>query len=282
MEQSGRGTSLLSLITLQGQPVLICPIWHVTAFWNARERAMLSQTREKNVLNTLTPWDAVLSIALSAWKRKQITLFVLSADMRYPKRKQGYSPKRKISFLRFTPGFIALNAGNKYSTKRKHFYSESERRTKNEKRIGNKASRMDCTYRVDWHCYLFYFLSRQTQKRKERIKEKGTMEFVTIKELSKFLKVKESTLYSWVHHGLIPFHKLNGLVRFDMEEIKEWIKVSHKETQNRELYIVKKQPQDIDSIVKKAIDSAKVKEYNSSNGKPGQIKVSGGRFHGTV
>ncbi len=108
------------------------------------------------------------------------------------------------------------------------------------------------------------------------------MEFVTVKELSQFLKVKESTLYSWVHNGSIPFHKLNGLVRFDMEEIKTWVKASHEETQNQELYSMKKQPQDIDSIIKNAIDSAKGKEYNSSNGKPGQIKVSGRRFHGTV
>ncbi len=108
------------------------------------------------------------------------------------------------------------------------------------------------------------------------------MEFVTIKELSKFLKVKESTLYSWVHNGLIPFHKLNGLVRFDMEEIENWVKASRKEPQRQELYVVKKQPQNIDSIVKQAIDSVTAKEYNPSNGKPGQIKVSGRRFNGTV
>ena len=52
------------------------------------------------------------------------------------------------------------------------------------------------------------------------------MEFVTVKELSQFLKVKESTLYSWVHSSLIPYHKLNGLVRFDMEEIREWVRES--------------------------------------------------------
>ncbi len=108
------------------------------------------------------------------------------------------------------------------------------------------------------------------------------MEFVTIKELSKFLKVKESTLYSWVHNGLIPYHKLNGLVRFDMEEIETWVKASRKIPQRQELRLMKKQPQDIDSIVKKAIDSVKGKGYNPSNGKPGQIKVSGRRFHGTL
>ncbi len=108
------------------------------------------------------------------------------------------------------------------------------------------------------------------------------MEFVTVKELSQFLKVKVSNLYSWVHHGLIPFHKLNGLVRFDMEEIKVWVKTSHKENQKQELHIVTKQPRGIDRIVKNAIEAAKSREYNPSNGKPGQIKVSGRRFHGTV
>ena len=98
------------------------------------------------------------------------------------------------------------------------------------------------------------------------------MEFVTIKELSKFIKIKESTLYSWVHHGLIPFHKLNGLVRFDMEEIESWVRASRKEPQKQELYIVIKHPQDIDSIVKKAIEGTRGKEYNPSNGKPGQTQ----------
>ncbi len=98
------------------------------------------------------------------------------------------------------------------------------------------------------------------------------MTFVTVKELSRFLTVKESTLYSWVHTGLIPFHKLNGLIRFDMVEIENWVKASRKEPQKQELYIVKKHPQDIDSIVKRAIEGAKGKEYNPSNGKPGQMQ----------
>ena len=46
------------------------------------------------------------------------------------------------------------------------------------------------------------------------------MALVTIKDVSAYLTVKESTLYSWVHNGSIPFHRLNGLIRFDMEEIK--------------------------------------------------------------
>ena len=108
------------------------------------------------------------------------------------------------------------------------------------------------------------------------------MEFVTVKELSKFLMVKESTLYSWVHNSLIPYLKLNGVVRFDMVEIENWVKASRKESPKQELYLVKKHPQDIDSIVQKAIEGAKGKEYNLSTGNQAKCKVSGRRFNGTV
>ena len=59
------------------------------------------------------------------------------------------------------------------------------------------------------------------------------MNIITIKELSEFLKVKESTLYAWVSKGLIPFYKLNGLLRFNMDEITEWIKRNKKENANQ-------------------------------------------------
>jgi len=87
------------------------------------------------------------------------------------------------------------------------------------------------------------------------------MEFVTIKKISSFLKVKESTLYSWVHSGTIPCYKLNGLLRFDMTEIKEWIKGSRLKPCNvTNVKTIKSL--NIDSIVKKAIENVKNKGYN--------------------
>jgi excisionase family DNA binding protein len=109
------------------------------------------------------------------------------------------------------------------------------------------------------------------------------MALVTIKNLSAFLTVKESTLYSWVHHGVIPFHRLNGLIRFDMEEIEAWVKASRPaSTDSIGSLKNKKVPQDIDRIIKKAIDSTEGIRYNMSNGKPGQMQVSERRFNGTV
>ena len=97
------------------------------------------------------------------------------------------------------------------------------------------------------------------------------MALVTIKDLSAYLTVKESTLYSWVHNGTIPFHKLNGLIRFDLDEIKSWVEAS-KPTSTDSIGSVKgkSSPQKIDKIVRKSIDSAKGIGYNLSNGKPGQ------------
>lgn len=96
------------------------------------------------------------------------------------------------------------------------------------------------------------------------------MKLVTIKEVSMLLGVKESTLYSWVNNGSIPSYKLNGILRFDLEEIEEWVRKS-KQTHHKANTGIKKgsKNQDIDSIIKKAIDETKGNRYNPLIGKPG-------------
>jgi excisionase family DNA binding protein len=96
------------------------------------------------------------------------------------------------------------------------------------------------------------------------------MTLVTIKDLSAYLTIKESTLYSWVHNGTIPFHKLNGLIRFNMEEIEAWVQAAKQVSTDTGAPMKKTTYQDIDKIVKKSIDSAKSNRYNLTNGKPGQ------------
>ncbi len=97
------------------------------------------------------------------------------------------------------------------------------------------------------------------------------MALVTIKELSAFLTVKESTLYSWVHNGTIPHHKLNGLIRFDLEKIQAWVNASRPASTDSIGSLRRKSaPQDIERIVRKSIDSSKGIRYNLTNGKPGQ------------
>lgn len=96
------------------------------------------------------------------------------------------------------------------------------------------------------------------------------MRLVNIREVSKFLSVKESTLYSWVNKGSIPAHKINGLIRFDMEEIEDWVKrlrqASYKATPPA---IKVSNNQDIDNLIKNVIDEVTGNRYNPSIGKPG-------------
>ncbi len=89
------------------------------------------------------------------------------------------------------------------------------------------------------------------------------MKLITIKELSEYLKVKQVTLYSWACSGRIPSYKLNGVLRFDRDEIEEWVKSSKVEPFNfkQELKISRKgnKDLDIDGIVKRAVNEVKRK-----------------------
>mgnify|MGYP001618560602 CR=1 FL=1 len=108
---------------------------------------------------------------------------------------------------------------------------------------------------------------------------------VTIKEVALFLQAKESTLYSWAEKGSIPSYKINGLLRFDMEEIGVWLKESRKTNCGPDKVLRKRYPrQNIDAVVKKAIESVKGKGYNPSIGKPGpnQGPQKGGLDEGIV
>lgn len=84
------------------------------------------------------------------------------------------------------------------------------------------------------------------------------MKILTIEEVAELLKVKKSTLYSWVSEGRIPSFKLHGLVCFDKEEIEGWVRQSR--IIKRESKISKRKrkgAQDIDFLIKRAIQSEK-------------------------
>ncbi len=49
------------------------------------------------------------------------------------------------------------------------------------------------------------------------------MKLMTIQETSAILNIKVKTLYDWTHKKLIPYYKINRLVRFDEAEIRKWL-----------------------------------------------------------
>jgi excisionase family DNA binding protein len=55
------------------------------------------------------------------------------------------------------------------------------------------------------------------------------VKLIGVKEVAEILNVKPSTLYQWAELGQIPCFKLNGSLRFDIEDIMIWIKSCKKE-----------------------------------------------------
>jgi len=49
------------------------------------------------------------------------------------------------------------------------------------------------------------------------------VKLIDVQTLSSLLSVKPKTIYDWIHKGYIPHIKLGQLVRFDENEIKEWL-----------------------------------------------------------
>ncbi len=53
---------------------------------------------------------------------------------------------------------------------------------------------------------------------------KGTSSLlIDIAELSRQLRVKPTTVYSWTFTKQVPFIKIGRLLRFDQDEINTWI-----------------------------------------------------------
>ncbi len=49
---------------------------------------------------------------------------------------------------------------------------------------------------------------------------------IDINELSEYIGLSTSTIYSWVSQRRIPFVKCGRLTKFDLQRINDWIKES--------------------------------------------------------
>ncbi len=107
--------------------------------------------------------------------------------------------------------------------------------------------------------------------------------YLRVDEVSRYLGVKRSTIYEWVKEGKIPYYNLGKMKRFKQEEIDVWME-SNREDDNlidkkvkRVLEISKGQKkssrQDIDGVVRKAIEEVREGIYDDNNGN--QTKVKG-------
>ena len=66
---------------------------------------------------------------------------------------------------------------------------------------------------------------RDNQTRHSSLKElllRGDL--IAPEELAAGMRVARVTVYQWVRRGVIPCLKIEGVVRFDPEEINQWLK----------------------------------------------------------
>ena len=107
-----------------------------------------------------------------------------------------------------------------------------------------------------------------------------TKEHLRIDDLSEYLNIKKSTLYSMVENKEIPFFRFGRLIRFKKQEIDDWVEGHREESidsvkKGREIFKGVKNPKmDIDRIVQKSIESVKNSRYNLPHGKPDRNKAS--------
>jgi len=127
----------------------------------------------------------------------------------------------------------------------------------------------------------------QEEKDNERDLSQG---FLGVREVAFYLGVKPSTIYAMVERKGIPHYKVGRLVRFKKFEIDEWMDFQKEPVVDRRvepkrvgMLLQKKSDLTIDRIVKKAVDGAKGRVYNSGYGKPDQSKGLGKEVeHGSI
>jgi len=99
--------------------------------------------------------------------------------------------------------------------------------------------------------------------------------FLTVNDVSEYLKIKASTLYQWVASGGIPFFRLGRLIRFRKEEIDVWLESQRGQGQKPAPGPLRIPGTDIDRLVRRAIDEARQPRYDSLRGRPGRSRDVG-------
>ena len=91
---------------------------------------------------------------------------------------------------------------------------------------------------------------------------------LTIAQVSDLLNIKISTLYAWVSQGKIPHVKIHGLIRFQPDEIQQWLASFHTQKANP-LKLKEKWGSGLNKL-DTIIVRAKEEAYNSRHGETRQ------------
>ena len=94
---------------------------------------------------------------------------------------------------------------------------------------------------------------------------------LTVKELSGWLNIKQSTLYLWVSQGKIPCRRLNGLIRFETPAIQAWLDGSPRPRSS--VSLGRRLPlQTVDAIIEAAKRAVYTPQHGETRPKSGLIQ----------
>jgi len=106
--------------------------------------------------------------------------------------------------------------------------------------------------------------------------------FLNVKEVSAYLALKTSTIYSMVEKRKIPCYRIGRKIRFKKSVIDQWMEQQKQEVveirvEANKIFksIEKKGNLDVNRIVKKTIEDVRGRRYNSPQEKPGGIEGLG-------
>jgi excisionase family DNA binding protein len=60
------------------------------------------------------------------------------------------------------------------------------------------------------------------------------LELLTPQDVAKILKIARTTPYQWARRGILPHYKLEGVIRFKMEDIKAFVNERRIEKKTRD------------------------------------------------
>ena len=105
-------------------------------------------------------------------------------------------------------------------------------------------------------------------------------EILNIDELSEYLGIKKSSLYSKVERKEIPFYRIGRLVRFKKAEIDLWMEKSRvspipPQKEAKPILPGIGDKKIVDKFVQKAIAGARSPDYTLVKGRPHRIRVRG-------
>ena len=95
---------------------------------------------------------------------------------------------------------------------------------------------------------------------------------LTAKELSAWLKIKESTLYLWVSQNKIPCHRIHGLLRFESEDILRWLKTFESSPGSRLPALKHDDTRDLNHLIEAAKSEVYTPRHGETRPKSGLIQ----------